>query len=88
VLEDRLAVRTVAQIAVEAVREASPDLTVAGVMPGHGGTNYVEILINVDGWDLRNSQITVGVFRNTGPVAFKKQISDSLQRVLLTRRRS
>ncbi|MGH9239013.1 MAG: hypothetical protein ACRD3G_13315 [Vicinamibacterales bacterium] len=81
-IENRLAVRTVAQIAVEAVREASPDLTVAGVMPGDGGTNYVEILINVEGWDSDGSQITVGAFRNTGPAAFKKQISDSIQRRL------
>jgi len=82
VLENRLAVRTVAQIAHDAVREASPELSVAAVMPGDGGTSYVEILINVEGWDPDNSQITVGAFRNAGPAAFKKQISESLQRVL------
>lgn len=81
-LENRLAVRTVAQIAVEAVREASPDLRVAGVMPGDGGTSYVEILINVEGWDPRSAQITVGAFRNAEPAAFKRQFFDSLQRVL------
>jgi hypothetical protein len=82
VLENRLAVGTVAQIAYEAAREASPDLRVTGVMPGEGGTSYVEILIQVEGWDPDNSQITVGAFRNAGPAAFKKQISDSLQRRL------
>jgi hypothetical protein len=82
VIENRLAVRTVAQIAHEAVREASPESRVAGVMPGASGTSYVEILINLEGWDPDNSQITVGAFRNAGPAALKKQIVDSLQRRL------
>ena len=51
-------------------------------MPGDGGTSYVEILIRVEGWDPDSSQITVGAFRNTGAAAFKKQVSDSLQRAL------
>lgn len=77
VIENRLAMRAVNQIAVEAAREASPELTVAGVVPVAGGTSYVEILIKAEGWDA-----TLGVFRNTGPVALKKTISDHLQRHL------
>ena len=72
--------QAVAQIAVEAAREASPNLKVAGVMPGLGGTSYVEILINAEGW--ASSQITVGAFRTAGPAALKKQIVESLQRRL------
>jgi hypothetical protein len=82
VLENRVAVRTVAQIAVEAAREASPALKVAGVMPGDGGTSYVEILINAEGWDDDSCQITVGVFRNAGPAALKRDIYNHLQRHL------
>lgn len=82
VLEHRLAVGAVAQIAVEAAREASPDLKVAAVMPGDGGTSYVEILINAEGWDDDSGQITVGVFRNAGPAAVKRDIYNSLQRHL------
>lgn len=82
VMEDRLAVRTVARIASEAAREACPDFRVAGVMPGAGGTSYVEILINLEGLDPDNSQITVGAFRNAGAAALKKHIVDSLQRHL------
>ena len=81
-MENRLAVRAVAQIAVEAAREASPDLRVAGVMPGDGGTSYVEILINAEGWDFEGYQITVGVFRNSGPAALKRAIYNHLQRHL------
>lgn len=77
-----LAAGTVERIAAEAVREASPDLTITGVMPGQGGTSYVEILIRVEGWDEESCQITVGAFRNSGPVALKRQISESLQRRL------
>jgi hypothetical protein len=80
VVEHRLAVRAVAQIAAEAAREASPELTVAGVLLGDGGTSYVEILINAEGWDV--DQITVGAFRNHGPAALKKEISGHLQRHL------
>ena len=79
-IENRLAVRAVAQIAAEAAREASPDLKVAGVVPGNRETSYVEILVNVEGSDEDNRQITVGVFRNAGPAALKAQIFDHLQR--------
>ena len=51
-------------------------------MPGDGGTSYVEILVNVDGWDADSCQITVGAFRNLGPAAFKQQVVESLQRRL------
>ena len=80
VIENRLAVRAVAQIAVEAAREASPDLKVAGVVPGNRETSYVEILINAEGWDVNSSQITVGVFRNAGPAALKQQNYNQIQR--------
>ena len=81
-IENRVAVGAVTRIAVEAAREASPDLKVAGVMPGDGGTSYVEILINAEGWDDDSSQITVGVFRNAGPAALKRDIYNHLQRHL------
>ena len=86
VIEHRLAVRAVAQIAAEAAREASPDLSVAGVLLGDGGTSYVEILIKAKGWDV--DQITVGAFRNHGPAALKKEISSSLQRHVAEHRAS
>jgi hypothetical protein len=79
-MQVRLAVPAVTQIAVEAAREASPDLKVAGVLPGNGGTSYVEILINAEGWDV--DQITVGVFRNAGPAALKQEIYNRLQKHL------
>lgn len=81
-IENRLAVRTVAQIAAEAAREASPDLKVAGVVPGNRETSYVEILVNVEGWDDDDRQITVGVFRNAGPAVLKQQIYNQLQRLI------
>ena len=80
VIEQRLAVRAVTQIAVEAAREASPELTVTGVVPVSGGTSYVEILIRAEGWDADTRQITLGVFRDAGPAALKKEIYDHLQR--------
>jgi hypothetical protein len=79
VIENRLAVRAVAQIAAEAAREASPDLKVAGVVPGNRETSYVEILVNIEGLDDESSQITVGVFRNAGPAVLKQQIFARLQ---------
>ena len=71
-----------AQIAAEAAREASPDLKVAGVVPGNRETSYVEILVNVEGWDDESRQITVGVFRNAGPAVLKEQIYNHLQRLI------
>src|SRR5687767_799381 len=80
VIENRLAVRAVAQIAAEAAREASPDLKVAGVVAGNRETSYVEILVNVEGSDEDNRQINVGVCRNAGAAVLKAQIFDHLQR--------
>jgi hypothetical protein len=80
VIENRLAVRAVAQIAIEAAREAFPDFKVAGVVPGNRATSYVEILFNAEGWDDDSRQITVGVFRNAGPAALKQQIYNQIQR--------
>ena len=51
-------------------------------MPGDRGTNYVEILVNAEGWGAEGWQITVGAFRNSGPAALKKHIVESLQRRL------
>jgi hypothetical protein len=82
VIENRIAVRAVAQIAAEAAREASPDLKVAGVVPGNRETSYVEILVNVEGWDDESRQITVGVFRNARPAVLKEQIYNHLQRLI------
>ena len=79
-IENRLAVSAVAKIAAEAAREASPDLKVAGVVPGNRETSYVEILIHAEGWDDDSRQITVGVFRNAGPAVLKEQIYTRLQR--------
>jgi hypothetical protein len=82
VIENRLAVRAVAQIAAEAARDASPDLKIAGVVPGSRETSYVEILVNVEGWDDDDRQITVGVFRNAGAAALRQQIYNHLQRLI------
>ena len=80
-IENRLAVRAVAEIAAEAAREASPDLKIAGVVPGNRETSYVEILVNVEGSDDDdNRHITLGVFRNAGPAVLKQQIYNHLQR--------
>ena len=80
VTKNRLAVQAITEIAVEAAREASPDLKVAGVMRGDSSASYVEILINAEGWD--PDQITVGVFRNARPAVLKQQIYQHIQRHL------
>ena len=51
-------------------------------MPGNRETSYVEILVNVEGWDDDDRQITVGVFRNAGPAVLKQQIYNHLQRLI------
>ena len=79
-VENRLPVRAVAQIAAEAAREASADLTVAAVVSGNRETSYVEILITAEGGGDDSFQFSVGVFRNAGPAVLKQQIVSSLQR--------
>jgi hypothetical protein len=57
-----LEVSDVARVAVDAARETSPDLTVIGTTIPAGGSQYVEILLDVEDAGRRHAQCSSASF--------------------------
>jgi len=75
-------VEDVSRIAREAAREQSTTLRIAGVVLGAGGSDYVEILVNLEGCRAEPCQFSLGVFRNASETALKDAVSEQLRRHL------
>ena len=73
-------VEDVTRIARAAAREHSPSITVAGVVLGAGGSDYVEILVNLEGCRADPCQFSLGVFRNAPVDTLKSAIAEQLRR--------
>ena len=70
----------VMRIAREATLEQSLPLKVAGVVFAGGGSDYVEILINIDGCPSEPCQFAIGAFRDGSELALRNQIAEQLRR--------
>jgi hypothetical protein len=64
-------VEDVTRIAREAAREQTPTVKVAGVVLGAGGSDYIEILVNLEGCRAEPCQFSLGVFRNVSEAALE-----------------
>ena len=74
-----LTIDDVTRIAKDAARAASPSLQVAGVTLGGGAdSEYVEILVNVDGCITPPCQVEVGVFRNLPEAQLREEVTRKL----------
>lgn len=70
----------VTRIAKEGARAASPSMLVVGVtLGGSADSEYVEILINVDGCTTPPCQIELGVFRNLPEAQLRDEVTRKLQ---------
>ncbi len=81
-----LDVQDVTRIARDAAREQSPTIKVAGVVLGAGGSDYVEILVNLEGCHAQPCQFSLGVFRNASEATLKNAVAEQLRRHLDRRR--
>jgi hypothetical protein len=72
----------VMRIAQEVTLEQSLPLKVAGVVFAGGGSDYVEILINIDGCPCEPCQFAIGAFRDGSEVALRDQIGERLRHYL------
>ena len=72
----------VMRIAQEATLEQSLPLRVAGVVLAGGGSDYVEILINIDGCPCEPCQFAIGAFRDGSENELRDQIGERLRRYL------
>jgi hypothetical protein len=75
-------VEDVTRIAREAAREQSPTVKVAGVVLGAGGSDYVEILVNLEGCHAGPCQFSLGVFRNASEHDLRNAVAEQLRRHL------
>jgi hypothetical protein len=75
-------VESVRRIAQDAAREQSRMLKVAGVVLGAGGSDYVELLVTIEGCRADPCQLSLGVFRNVSEAALKHAVSEQLRRHL------
>jgi hypothetical protein len=75
-------VEDVTRIARDAAREQSTTVRVAGVVLGAGGSDYVEILVNLEGCRAEPCQFSLGVFRNASEAELKHTFSEQLRRHL------
>jgi hypothetical protein len=71
----------VMRIAREATLEHSLPVQVAGVVFA-GGSDYVEILINIDGCPCEPCQFAIGAFRDGSEVALRDEIGKRLRQYL------
>jgi hypothetical protein len=78
----------VRRMAREVAREHSPAIKVAGVVLGAGGSDYVEILVNLEGCRAEPCQFSLGVFRNASEATLKAALSEQLRRHLDEHRHS
>src|SRR5688572_26478380 len=70
----------VTRIAKEAARAESESLIVAGVTLGGGAdSEYVEVLVNVQGCSASPCQVSIGTFRDLTEVALRAEISRKLR---------
>jgi hypothetical protein len=72
----------VMRIAREATIEQSLPLTVAGAVFAGGGSDYVEILINIDGCPCEPCPFAIGAFRDQSEVALRDDIGLRLRKHL------
>jgi hypothetical protein len=76
----------VTRIARQVANEHSPAIKVAGVVLGAGGSDYVEIIVNLEGCRAEPCQFSLGVFRNASEEVLKSAVSEQLRRHLTEHR--
>jgi hypothetical protein len=74
-----LNVADVRRIAADAAREISPDLRIAGVVLSASGSEYVEVLVNIEGGRKARRQVSVGVRRKPPLSAVREQLASKLR---------
>ena len=76
-----LNVADVTRIASAAVRQQSADVEVVGVTLNTGGSDYVEIILDIRGCrsEVHPCQLVVGVFRNVAVSALETEILNALR---------
>jgi hypothetical protein len=73
-------VADVTRIATDAARQEAPDLRVMGVTLTTGGSEYVEVILNVEGCRKEPCRVALGVLRSLPEPALRAEIAGQLRR--------
>ena len=79
-----LTINEITRVAVDVVRTHSFPVKVLGSVPASGGSNYVEILVRLDG-PTEDRRMLLGVFRDADVDSLRQQIAEHLRRLLVNR---
>jgi len=75
-----LSIQEVTLIAQRAAARTSSSLSVSGVTVGGGeGSEYVEILVSIDGCDVPPCRVAIGAFRDSEPARLEETIAEALR---------
>jgi hypothetical protein len=70
------------RIATAAAKDVSSDLEVIGVTLNAGGSDYVEVVLDLAGCRDERCQLVVGVFRNVDEATLAQEISSKVRQHL------
>jgi hypothetical protein len=76
---ETMSVTEISRVARAAARRTSPQLDVVGVTINAGGSDYVEIVVDIRGCHRESCQIVLGVFRNVTEGALEAAITEQLR---------
>ena len=74
-----LSVSEISRIAKTAARRASSQLDVVGVTINAGGSDYVEIVVDIRGCHRETCQVVLGVFRDAPEAEIDRAITEQLR---------
>ena len=73
-------VTEIQRIARAAARQVSSELEVLGVTLNAGGSDYVEVVLDLVGCRAERCQIVIGVFRNLDEATLNSEIESKVRR--------
>ena len=82
---ERLTVDTIRRIAEEVAREHAPPPRVVGVVVANSGSEYVEIVMSIEGCHQEPCQLSLGVVRHVDNEGLRIQIEEQLRRHMAVR---
>jgi hypothetical protein len=83
-VRNALEVSDVVRVAIDAVRETSSRLTVIGTTIPAGGSDYVEVLLDLEGVETPPRRLLLGVFRNVSESTLRSHLSRQVREQLST----
>jgi hypothetical protein len=80
VIVEQLTLDTIRRIAEEVAREHAPPLRVVGTVLTSSGSQYIEIVLRIEGCHQEPCLLSLGIIRNTDVEGLRTLIEEQLRR--------